>query len=150
MAKIEAKKLSAGVVPVRNSGGDFLFLLLRAYNYWDFPKGEVAPLEDPLAAALRECKEETGIDELGFPWGRIFKETEVYAQGKVARYYLAETKQSQVVLGVDPVLRRPEHHEFRWLSCEAARPLLVPRVREILDWAYYTIRNASVPSSGGV
>ncbi|MGH8579780.1 MAG: NUDIX domain-containing protein [Gammaproteobacteria bacterium] len=33
--------------------------MLRAYNYWDFPKGTVEPAEDPFEAACREVEEET-------------------------------------------------------------------------------------------
>jgi bis(5'-nucleosidyl)-tetraphosphatase len=39
------------------------------------------------------------------------------------------------VLPVNPELGRPEHHEGRWLELSAARPLLVPRLQTILDWA---------------
>ena len=41
-------RLSAGVVVVRNVQGSWLFLMLRAYRNWDFPKGLVEPGElDP-------------------------------------------------------------------------------------------------------
>ncbi|HFE48110.1 MAG TPA: NUDIX domain-containing protein [Chromatiaceae bacterium] len=82
--------LSAGVVIIREEQGTPLFLLLRAYRYWDFPKGKVGPGEDPFDAALREVREETGITELSFPWGRVYRETEAYRSGsgyKIARYY---------------------------------------------------------------
>lgn len=112
------------------------YLLLRAYGYWDFPKGEVAPNEDPLEAAIREVEEETGLKDLDFRWGEIFHETEPYrGGGKVARYYLAESRADAVNLAINPVLGRPEHHEFRWLPYQEARRLLVPRVQAVLDWA---------------
>lgn len=43
--------MSAGVIIVRRYDDEWRYLLLRVYNYWDFPKGEVEPGEDPLAAA---------------------------------------------------------------------------------------------------
>ena len=55
-------RLSAGVVVVRPDGDEWLFLLLRAFRYWDFPKGMMEPGETPMQAALREVKEETGFD----------------------------------------------------------------------------------------
>ena len=61
-------RLSAGVVVLRRSGEGCLYLLLRAYRYWDFPKGEVGPGEEAIAAARREVLEETGIDDLAFRW----------------------------------------------------------------------------------
>ena len=67
--------LSAGVVVVRQEQGEWRVLLLRVYNYWDCPKGLVTPGEAPLAAAIREVREETGIDDLDFRWGEDFVET---------------------------------------------------------------------------
>jgi bis(5'-nucleosidyl)-tetraphosphatase len=131
----KAAKLSAGVVVVRPVTAVHRYLLLRAYDYWDFPKGEVEPGEDPLAAAIREVEEETGLTDLDFRWGKVFRETAPYRGGKVARYYLAESRAGEVDLAVNPVLGRPEHHEFRWLPYEEARRLLVPRVQAVLDWA---------------
>lgn len=127
--------LSAGIVPVRHTNRGYVYLLLRAYKYWDFPKGGVEPKEEPLTAARRETEEETGISDLHFHWGHIYDETPPYGRGKIARYYLAATEQKKVVLGINPELGRPEHHESRWLTYEEARPLLVPRVQKILDWA---------------
>ena len=127
--------LSAGVVVVRQEGGEWRVLLLRAYNYWDCPKGVVEPGEQPLATAQREVREETGIDELDFRWGEISTETEPYSKNKVARYYLAQAGGADVKLPISAELGRPEHHEFRWLSFEAARGLAVPRIQAVLDWA---------------
>ncbi len=131
-----AKTLSAGVVVVRFRDRRPHYLLLRAYRYWDFPKGIVEPGEQPLQAAIREVAEETGIRDLIFRWGDIHRDTPPYGKGKVARYYVAESPADAVRLPVNPELGRPEHQEFRWLSYEQARSLLVPRLREILDWAH--------------
>lgn len=128
--------LSAGIIVVRWFEEGPRYLLLRAYRYWDFPKGEVAPGEDPLRAARREVREETTLDDLRLRWGEVYRETAPYRGGKVARYYLAESRGAQVRLPVSPELGRPEHHEFRWLAYPAARERLAERVRPILDWAH--------------
>jgi 8-oxo-dGTP pyrophosphatase MutT (NUDIX family) len=133
------KALSAGVIVVRREGGTWQYLLLRAYNYWDFPKGLVEAGEEPLEAARREVEEETGLTELVFSWGRAYQETPPYGPGKIARYYLAETQQTEVILPISPELGRPEHHEYRWMSYQEARELLAPRVVPILDWAHTLI-----------
>jgi 8-oxo-dGTP pyrophosphatase MutT (NUDIX family) len=127
--------LSAGVVVVRETREGWRFLLLRAFNHWDFPKGMVEPGEEPLAAAIREVKEETGISDLEFAWGEIYAETGPYSRGKVARYYLARTHTADVVLTVIEELGRAEHNEFRWVDYETARSLVSPRVQPILEWA---------------
>jgi bis(5'-nucleosidyl)-tetraphosphatase len=128
-------RLSAGVIVVRLTPQGPRFLLLRSYRYWDFPKGQVEHGETPLDAARRETREETGIGDLGFDWGEDHFETEPYARGKVARYYLARTATRDVVLGVNPDIGRPEHHEYRWVSGRRAETLLNARLRQALDWA---------------
>jgi len=133
--------LSAGVIVVRRLDGTPRYLLLRAFRYWDFPKGEVAPGEEPLDAAIREVREETGHTELDFRWGYGFRETAPYRGGKRARYYLAESRRGDVALGINPQLGRPEHHEHRWLAYEAAYSLLAERVQPILTWAHQLVLN---------
>lgn len=128
--------LSAGVVVVRFFNGEPKYLLLRAYDYWDFPKGMVDAGEEPLAAAIREVEEETTLTNLDFRWGHIFQETEPYgSKNKIARYYIAESKTGGAHLPVSAELGKPEHDEFRWMSYDEAKELLVPRVLAILDWA---------------
>ncbi len=127
--------LSAGVVIVRRFDDKYRYLLLRAYDYWDFSKGIIESGEDPLAAAIREVEEETTLTGLDFRWGHGFVETEPYGKNKIARYYLAESPRGEVFLPVTEELGKPEHDEFRWLEYDAARGLLVPRVQTVLDWA---------------
>lgn len=137
--RADVKTLSAGVIIARGQADAFRYLLLRAYNYWDFPKGNVEPGEDPLDTAIREAEEETTLTDLNFRWGQDYRETEPYGRGKIARYYLAENQQGNVSLPVSAELGRPEHHEFRWVDYSQARKLLVPRVQRILDWAHSLI-----------
>jgi len=125
--------LSAGIVPVLRDQN--LYLLLRAFRYWDFPKGLVEKNEDPLEAAVRELQEESGLTNPKFRWGRDFIETERYSYGKVARYYLAEVSDEKIELLANPVSGRHEHDEFRWVTYDEAAELLVPRVKRVLDWA---------------
>ena len=119
--------------------GRWRCLVLRAYRNWDFPKGLVEPGEEPLAAARREVTEETGLRDLSFPWGEVWRETEPYAGGKVARYYVAESTAGTVVLPVNPALGRPEHHEFRCLEPDAPARLFPPRLQPVLLWAAQTV-----------
>jgi 8-oxo-dGTP pyrophosphatase MutT (NUDIX family) len=126
---------SAGVVVVRRAADGWRFLILRAYRNWDFPKGLIEPGENPLAAAIRETREEAGIEDLAFAWGHAFCDTAPYARAKIARYYLAETRRERIALPINPELGRPEHHEFRWVGSDAARRLLPPRLQPILAWA---------------
>jgi bis(5'-nucleosidyl)-tetraphosphatase len=130
----DAYRLSAGVVVI-HAGRPRRYLLLRAFQYWDFPKGMVEPGETPFEAAVREVAEETTLDDLAFDWGRQFMETGPYSRGKVARYYLARTGTREVSLPVNPVLGRAEHSEFRWVGYRQALALTSPRVRPVVHWA---------------
>ena len=75
---MKVKRLSAGMVVTHQLNHECRYPLLRAYNYWDFPKGIVEPTEDPFEAARREVEEETSLRNLDFPWGPVFRETEPY------------------------------------------------------------------------
>ncbi len=127
--------LSSGVVVVYWNRAHYEYLLLRAFNYWDFPKGMVEAAETPLEAAVREVEEETTLTDLRFHWGDVYRETHPYNQGrKVARYYIAETPTTAIHLPPNPELGRPEHSEYRWVDRAEAWNLLTPRVRAILEW----------------
>ena len=56
------KEVNAGGGLVSNRRGDFL--LIRRSGLWDLPKGHQDPGEDIRVTALREVREETGIDDL--------------------------------------------------------------------------------------
>lgn len=133
------RRLSAGVAVVRRTASGWLFLMLRAYRNWDFPKGMVEPGEDPLVAARREVREETLIEHLEFNWGEVYRETGPYGNRKVARYYLAATPTEKVSLPVNPDLGRPEHSEWRWVDRDTALSLASKRLEPIVRWAAETV-----------
>ncbi len=128
-------RLSAGVVVVRDTPEGWRYLLLRAFNHWDFPKGMVEPGESPLDAAIREVKEETLISDLEFSWGEVYTQTGPYSRGKVARYYIARTLTTEVTLTVIEELGRAEHNEYRWVDETTALKLVSARVEPIVRWA---------------
>jgi 8-oxo-dGTP pyrophosphatase MutT (NUDIX family) len=137
-------RLSAGVVVVSLAQRKLKFLLLRAYRNWDFPKGLVEAGEEPIDAALREVREETTLDDLSFDWGLKFMDTGPYNKGKISRYYIARSKETQVLLPVNPELGRPEHHEARWTDFTQALAMVSPRLVPVLHWAHAAINHESV------
>jgi bis(5'-nucleosidyl)-tetraphosphatase len=128
-------RLSAGVVVVRETADGWRFLLLRAFNHWDFPKGMVEPGEEPRAAAIREVQEESLIDDLEFRWGDVSTRTGPYSRGKVAVYFVASTGTERVSLPHNHELGRPEHSEYRWATLPEALRIVSPRVRPVIEWA---------------
>lgn len=130
-----APAFSAGVVIVRKDGAEWRVLILRAYRNWDFPKGLLERGEAPIEAAVREAEEETALRGLAFNWGDASCESAPYSRGKIARYYIAETHEHDVILPVSPELGRPENDEWRWASFDEAASLLPARLQPILGWA---------------
>lgn len=136
--------LSAGIVPVffedNAKKKQPLFLLLRAYKYWDFPKGLVENGENAIETAVRELQEETGLMNPKFTWGDDYIETAPYSNRKIARYYIAEVDSMAVKLTRNPVSGIVEHHEWRFCTFDEANVLLGERVKKILEWANTLVR----------
>jgi 8-oxo-dGTP pyrophosphatase MutT (NUDIX family) len=140
---MKQKLLSAGAVPVRLKKDQWEFLILRAFNYWDFPKGIVAPGEDPWEGAIREVKEETGLSKFSTPWGKLYFETLPYGKGKVARYYLIKLEEDKTVaLLPNPITGITEHHEYRWVKFQVAHNLVAPRIKAVIIWANKLINDS--------
>lgn len=55
---------SFGILPLRKEKGSWMIFLIksRSGGYWGFPKGKPNPGETPKESAIRELKEETGLD----------------------------------------------------------------------------------------
>ena len=60
MESFIARKLSCGVV-ILNDHAELLLCHVTGQDHWDLPKGGPDPGEAPLATALRETREETGL-----------------------------------------------------------------------------------------
>jgi 8-oxo-dGTP pyrophosphatase MutT (NUDIX family) len=141
-------RLSSGVVVVNVAQRKLKYLLLRAYRNWDFPKGLVEAGEDPIDAALREVREETTLDDLSFDWGVDFIETGPYNKGKISRYYIARSKETQVLLPINPELGRPEHHEACWVDFRKALTMVSPRLQPVVHWAHAILYRTTMTGTG--
>jgi 8-oxo-dGTP pyrophosphatase MutT (NUDIX family) len=135
--------MSAGVVVVSVLDRKLKFLLLRAYRNWDFPKGLVEPGESPIDAAVREVREETTLDDISFDWGMVYMDTGPYNKGKIARYYIARSKETRIQLPVNPDLGAPEHHEARWVDYARALTMVSPRLQPVMRWAYGVVNHGA-------
>ncbi|MCL4489507.1 MAG: NUDIX domain-containing protein [Chloroflexi bacterium] len=106
---------SAGAV-VYYRGEEIKYLLLLS-TYWGFPKGMIEAHEDERAAALREIREETGL-EVNLVSG--FRKVDDYwyqRRGqrihKQAIYFLAEARSETVQISW-------EHEDWVWLTLDEA------------------------------
>ncbi|HXX12842.1 MAG TPA: hypothetical protein VEK05_15100 [Burkholderiales bacterium] len=128
------KILSCGIVPVHFDGLRYRLLALRGSKGWDFPKALLVDRQDPLQVALAAAREATGLVELELSWGDdAFRETIAFDDGNVSRYYLAQSKTSEVTLHAPPGTDKKDL-EYRWITPEEAEDILPPRLALILDW----------------
>jgi len=103
-----------------NEGIKFL-LLYRRGNYWNFPKGHFEAGERDIEVAIRELKEETGIEKSEI---RIVPNFRTYERfhfriGRESIYdtvilFLAETRKAEVKL-----IPR-EHSGYAWFTYDEA------------------------------
>lgn len=130
------KLQSAGVIIVRFEKETPYFLLLRSFDFWDFPKGNIERDENKIQAAIREVKEESGIEDLNFKWGKTYYETESFGRSnKVVFYFIAETESINVKIEKNPETGLVEHDEYRWVSYDEAKLLTKNRIHRAMSWA---------------
>jgi len=154
------KEYSAGIIIYFDdvSTGKEKFLILKhRKGHWSFPKGHIENGEDIKTAALREVKEETGLDgieilrfkeknknvEYILSENYIIKDTNIektnyYFIGKVAQRY-KENMLPKVKIAVNEIL------DYCWCSYEEASKLITfNQARELLKNAYEIIKRNKI------
>jgi 8-oxo-dGTP pyrophosphatase MutT (NUDIX family) len=87
-------------------------------GHWDFPKGHVEKGEDEIQTALRELKEETGIDKV-----KIIDDFHHLISYNLLRGEETILKEVVFFLGItnqEKVSISSEHQSFVWLQYESA------------------------------
>jgi bis(5'-nucleosidyl)-tetraphosphatase len=106
---------SAGAVLFTNRDGGRKYLLLRyPAGHWDFPKGNMERGETEKETAIREVKEETGLENLKLIDGfrrqiEYFYRRDGKSIHKQVVYLLAEPPSATVKLSF-------EHQDFGWFK----------------------------------
>ena len=112
-------------------------------GHWDFPKGHVEKGEDELQTALRELKEETGIDNIKIVDDfnhhisyTFFRDNETILKEVV--FFLGITNQEKVSIS-------SEHQNFVWLQYESAYECLTyDNAKKTLKKAFDFYKNLSI------
>ncbi len=114
---MDEERSAGAVVFYNNKGnGDLEYLILHyEEKHWDFPKGHIEEGETPVAAMLREVKEETGLDVepvFGFNEKIEYTFKAIYDDGhlkhKTVEFFIASAPTKKVVLS-------SEHSDYKWL-----------------------------------
>lgn len=129
------KQSSAGVVIYRISEDNFRTYLLLQYpgRYWDFPKGKLENNEKWIDAAIRESKEETGVDveidpNFEYAYSYSFNDFRGNKIEKTVIFFIGQ------VISDEEVTLSHEHIDFLWLSYEQARiQIHFESVKKLLD-----------------
>jgi 8-oxo-dGTP diphosphatase len=99
------------------------------YDDWTLPKGKLEPGEAPLEAALREVREETGLECRPGPLVGSVEYVDSSGRDKTVDYWLMEPAGSELA-------PTGEIDEARWLSLDDATALLsYERDRKMLERA---------------
>jgi bis(5'-nucleosidyl)-tetraphosphatase len=130
------KQFSAGIIVYRLDQNNTRLYLLLQYpgKYWDFPKGKLEMNEKWVDAALRETKEETGLDDIVIEenfehqYSYVFNDFKGNKIEKTVVFFIGQTKEnSQVTLSY-------EHIDYLWLGYHQAKmQIYFESVRFLLD-----------------
>lgn len=120
------RETSTGALVYKKENGEIKYLLIMLLRgNWGFPKGHVEGKETEKETALREIKEETGLDVVFY---KDFKEKVQYFPApfifKSVVYFLAKATNNKVEIQDDEVL------EYKWVNFEEASKLIMYKVQK--------------------
>lgn len=123
---------SCGSIIYTNVNGERLYLVEQMLDgHWGVPKGHVEESETEEETALREIKEEVGLDVIidsGFRNVETYSPKEGFIKDVV--YFVAYSKSMDATMQVEEV------REIRWVKLEEAKELIeFQSMREIITMA---------------
>ena len=122
-SSIDNSPVPIGIAVVEHSG---CYLVGMRDNeplpgYAEFPGGKCRPGESPEQCALRECREETGLDVL--PVKLLLNRQFTYSHGTVdLHFWLCRPADAEKIA--------EEHHRFRWVPVKELAALEFPEAND--------------------
>lgn len=110
---------SFGIIPLRLYEGEWQTLLVRhGHGHWAFPKGHALKHETPQETAIRELREETGLEIASFFDYSPFQENYTFSRGgkrvaKSVTYFIAEVS-GKITVQVEEI------SDFKWVFLKDA------------------------------
>ena len=143
------KEFSAGAIIFKKKGADILFLVIYSgrNKIWGFPKGHLEKGETEKESAVREIKEEAGLEDLKFIEGFTGKVTyETISKRppfkgdkikKYVTYFLCEAGNQDIIVDGREIT------DHRFLNFSQAEELIkFSNLKNILRRAYDFLRAA--------
>jgi putative (di)nucleoside polyphosphate hydrolase len=131
------RRLSCGIL-VLTEQQELLLCHVTGQDHWDLPKGGAHEGESPLQAALREAREETGLDlaaealrELGRFDYRPKKDLHLFAT-LMPRFDVASLRCESQFSQYGTGLRLPEMDGYDWVRFERVAELCTPKMTAVL------------------
>ena len=125
---------SCGAVIYSKIDKDLEFLIISNKNdgHWGFPKGHVEKDESEEETAVREVREETGLQVTLMDGFRVSVEYSVKKETmKEVVFFLARVYDQTVNIQLD------ELNDYKWVSFQSAKQLLTYKSsKSVLDGAY--------------
>ncbi|MDP9045267.1 MAG: NUDIX domain-containing protein [Pseudomonadota bacterium] len=138
MSFFNPKRLSCGVV-ILNEGREVLLCHVTGQNHWDLPKGGIDAGETPLEAALRETREEAGLDlrsqalvDLGRFTYTNKKNLHLFAT-LMPRFDLKVLRCESRYLDRHAGRHMPEMDGYGWFGFERVGTLCTPKMAQVLN-----------------
>ncbi len=156
---IEEQSVIVGLcMKIENSAGVVVFIeklvageMKRLYlilhyrkGHWDLPKGKLEDKETKLEAAVRELKEETGLEAYVYPdfehsLSYFFKDNNGELIHKTVTFFVGKAHSENVILS-------PEHLFYKWvLLRDALKEVTYLNARQILSMADQYVSSLEQP-----
>lgn len=137
------KDFAFGVIVFYEENGKIYFLVLQqVQGHWSFPKGHAEEGESKLETAIRELKEETGIDKVELISNEVMitDDYTIKKEGKedihkTVEFFIGDTSEKNILMQEDEIF------DHKWITIDDSEILTYESSKRILNKANQLVRN---------